>query len=105
MLVGSAPVLCTGFMRWLVEDAARTVHGQVSQLLLFLEREVLLRWRNRAACAREHGLSRLRRRSHRSSASVDVGSRPRCAGRAPRGPDMPGIPQSSITLGGAYVLA
>ncbi|MFJ1764093.1 hypothetical protein ACIOD2_27510 [Amycolatopsis sp. NPDC088138] len=68
--------------------------------ILLLHRLLILSWRSGAAQASRVGLDRIRRRSRDLHPPGEVKSRPRCAGRAPRGPSAPRMSSSLVIRGG-----
>ncbi|SEF33960.1 hypothetical protein SAMN05421837_107129 [Amycolatopsis pretoriensis] len=81
--------------------AARvTAFHLVSPWILLVHRLLVLSWRTGAVCASLRGLARIRRRSRDLCPANADGTRPRCAGRAPRGPSAPRM-SSMVIRGGA----
>ncbi|SEC23723.1 hypothetical protein SAMN04489727_3053 [Amycolatopsis tolypomycina] len=73
----------------------------VSPWILLLRRVLILAWRAGAGPASRIGLARVKRRSQELHRRGDVRKRPRCAGRAPRGPSPSRMSTSMVIRGGA----
>lgn len=73
----------------------------ISPWILLVHRLLVLSWRTGAARASRTGLARIRRRSRDLGPASAGNTRPRCAGRAPRGPSTPRMSSPMAIRGGA----